>query len=402
MDLHSYLHYYDMLKKKLLVFCFLLIKENLTAQTNLLYMAEFTKASFFPELELNKVQHEFTSNGLKITGKSGVVQLKKAYSLGERLVKYQLLFAKDTKAVFQSSSGDLKLLIDVPQQMMQLQTSPIAGKKIDINDRDEYLLEIRRNYQQTTITLSNFSSGESTVLEINGDGSGGVGTGAIREERFIVHHWDHYCFGLLDGSALLVKQMVVQSLESDLTLLIYGDSQSQPEGYFPAKDFHLSWTQLVMQQVKGKSISSGRGGATIKDLKERINNELPYLKARYVMVTIGTNGGNTEENLSQLVEYIMAQHSIPILNNIASNESGTQVEINRIIDKVRIKYGIKGVRFDIATSISGDGKEVDKSTMWLEDYTAVNGWGHIYHHPNVKGSRKMYLQTLLDVPEIYE
>ncbi len=73
-------------------------------------------------------------------------------------------------------------------------------------------------------------------------------------------------------------------------------------------------------------MSSGRGGTTIKELTERIKNELPFLKAKYVMVTIGTNGGNTEKNLSELVEYIISTKSIPILNNIPSNESGTQVK----------------------------------------------------------------------------
>ena len=38
--------------------------------------------------------------------------------------------------------------------------------------------------------------------------------------------------------------------------------------------------------------------------------------------------------------------------------------------------------------------------MWFENYT--NGWGDYFHHPNIKGSRLMYLRTLLDVPEIYE
>jgi hypothetical protein len=131
---------------------------------------------------------------------------------------------------------------------------------------------------------------------------------------------------------------------------------------------------------------------------ERIKNELPYVKAKYVMVTIGTNGGNTEENLSELVEYIVSQGSIPILNNIPSNESGSQVPINIQIEKVRQKYGIKGCKFDLATSLNHEGKQVDNTTMWFEDYD----WGKIYHHPNVKGSLQMYTRTLIDVPEIYE
>jgi len=58
---------------------------------------------------------------------------------------------------------------------------------------------------------------------------------------------------------------------------------------------------------------------------------LERIKAKYVLVTIGSNGGNTEDNLSELVEYILLQGSIPILNNIPCNESGTQQEANRLI-----------------------------------------------------------------------
>lgn len=117
------------------------------------------------------------------------------------------------------------------------------------------------------------------------------------------------------------------------------------------------------------------------------------------MVTIGTNGGNTERKLCELVEYIRSQGAVPILNNIPCNEHGTQVETNELIERVRRRYAIRGCRFDLATSVDRDGLQVDTSTMWREDY----GGGHVYyHHPNVRGSRLMYLRTLLDVPEIYE
>ena len=71
-------------------------------------------------------------------------------------------------------------------------------------------------------------------------------------------------------------------------------------------------------------MSSGRRG-TITMVLDYIKNELPYIDAKYVMVTIGTNGGNTEKNLTELVHYIREQGAIPILNNIPCNESGTQI-----------------------------------------------------------------------------
>lgn len=90
-------------------------------------------------------------------------------------------------------------------------------------------------------------------------------------------------------------------------------------------------------------MSSGRGGTTIDELLERIRNELPYVRAKYVMVTIGTNGGNTERKLCELVEYIRSQGAVPILNNIPCNEHGTQVETNELIERVRRRYAIPGL-----------------------------------------------------------
>lgn len=242
-------------------------------------------------------------------------------------------------------------------------------------------------------------SGDSEEIAARMDGIGGYGAGVIQMGFNVGMQHDYYCFGLEEGSQLLVKQISVVSPQCDLTLMIYGDSITEPENYYPAKDYTNSWVQLIMRHVKGKSMSSGRCGTTINELLERIKHELPYVRAKYVMVTIGTNGGNTEENLGALVEYIQSQGAIPILNNIPCNEHGTQIPVNEMLEKVRQKYGIKGCLFDIPTSVYFDGKEVNTDTMWYEDYGPGNAF---YHHPNVKGARLLYYRTLLDVPEIYE
>ncbi|MDR1517494.1 MAG: SGNH/GDSL hydrolase family protein [Dysgonamonadaceae bacterium] len=286
---------------------------------------------------------------------------------------------------------------------MSIATIPVTLKKVEfLKPEREYLVEISHLYQKAKVRIADVLTGQAEELDVVNDGPGGVGVGAIQTGFSVGMQWDYYCFGLQEGSSMLVSQISVQAFQCGFTLLLYGDSITQPEGYFPANDFLKSWTQLIMGRVKGKAASSGRGGGTIDDLLERIKNELPYVKAKYVMVTIGTNGGNTEGNLCELVEYIQAQGSIPILNNIPANEHGTQNEVNALIEKVRKKYGINGCRFDLPTSLNNDGKEVDKSTMWHEDYTNINDWGHYYHHPNVKGSQLMFLQTLIDTPEIYE
>jgi hypothetical protein len=67
-------------------------------------------------------------------------------------------------------------------------------------------------------------------------------------------------------------------------------------------------------------------------------------------------------------------------------KSGTQTGINQVIGQVRQKYGVSGCRFDLATSLAGDGKEVDKSMMCWENYT--NGWAKFIITPTKKAGRK--------------
>jgi hypothetical protein len=345
---------------------------------------------------------QFIADGLNITQKGNIVKLNKFYALAERMVQYKVKFASDAKAVFKSSEGDFNAYIDVPNKRISIATNPVTEQTVDFLQGDrEYLVEIYHIYQTAKVRIVDMQTGKEAEISATHDGGGGCGAGALQVGFSVGMQWDYYCFGLESGASMLVKQMTVFALKNKVKVLIYGDSVTQPEGYFPTNDFPKSWTQRIINQLGGNAMSSGRGGGTIATVLQYIKNELPFVKTKYVMVTIGTNGGNTEANLSELVEYIKAQGAIPILNNIPSNESGTQKEFNPLIDQVRRKYGIKGCKFDLATSLNGDGIEVDKSMMYWEDYTGSYGW-QIYHHPNDKGGQQMFERTRQDVAEIYE
>lgn len=371
-----------------------------THPTTILYNQVFNDKGKAPDLMINEGAAIYKTEGLSITKHNNLVKLNRFYALAERTVRYRVKFSADAKAVFQSDKGDFRAYIDVPNKRIGMHLNFPREKKIEfLNSDHEYFVEVTRHYNTSSIKIIDLYTGEEVEVKATNDSTGGYGVGVVNLGVSVGRQYDYYCFGLEAGTELLVKQMTVVAGASNLKLLIYGDSITEPEGYFPADIFDQSWVQLILKQVKGGAISSGRGGTTINELLERIKNELPYVKSRYVMVTIGTNGGNTEKNLSELVEYIISQGAIPILNNIPSNEHNSQVEVNAVIEKVRQKYGIKGCMFDIPTSLAHDGKEVDTSTMWHEDW-GINGT--YFHHPNVKGSRLMYLRTLIDVPEIYE
>lgn len=365
-----------------------------------LYQRLLNQKEPYPELLISGPgDTRYGSDGLKVSGAGSRVRLNRYYSLASRFIRYHVRFSANTHAVFESDKGDFRAYIDMAAKQIRMAPLPEEGKTAGFLDAGhDYIVEIHRDYQQSKIRVIDQNTGESAEIAATRDGRGGSGKGAEGPGFPVGLQYDYYCFGLVSGDPLLVKQIGVYSGAGDVSLLIYGDSITEPEGYYPTADFPQAWTQQVIRAMKGKALCSGRGGTTIVQLLERIKNELPYIKARYVMVTIGTNGRNTEENLGELVEYIRSQGAIPILNNIPANESGTQVAVNAVIEKVRQKYGIKGCKFDLVTSIDKDGREVDKTTMYREDYETKQ----IYHHPNVKGAGQMFQRTRIDVPEIYK
>lgn len=378
------------------------VKATCVNETHAILYEEFINCdNTIPELLLNGVA-QYDEEGLNVIGRDNTVQLDKFYALGERKVQYTIVFSADAKAIFRSSEGDFNAYVDVPNKRISIATYPAIEQSVDfLEANQEYLVEVYHIYQKAKLRITDIYTGKFAEVEAEHDGQGGAGKGVLQQGFSVGMQWDHYCFGLISGVSMHVRKISVIALKKRVKLLMYGDSITQPEGYFPSSDFSLSWTQQILHKLKGNAMSSGRGGAQIGMILNYIKNELPYIEAKYVMVTIGTNGGNTEENLSQLINYIKAQGAIPILNNIPCNESGTHIENNKLIEQVRNKWRINGCKFDIATSMNGDGIEVDKSLMYWEDYSNSYGW-QIFHHPNEKGGQKMFERTLIDFPEIYE
>lgn len=365
-----------------------------------MFDARFDEGQRPSELQLTP-EASYGAEGLALKAGKDAVMLDKYYALAQRMVRYRVRPSADAVLAFRSSTGDFNAVVDVPGRKISILTAPAIEAAAPFLEGDrEYDIEIYHIYNKAIVRVKEVSGkGAAEAVAVN-DGKGGCNSGQLQEGFAVGMQWDHYCFRLSAGAGVTVSRMTVLSLKKKARLLIYGDSITQPEGYFPAANFKDAWTQRIIAREGFNAMSSGRSGCNINDLLVFIRNELPYIKARYVMVTIGTNGGNTYENLTELVQYIKSMGMIPILNNIPCNESGTQIPCNEVIAKVRADQGIKGCLFDIATSLAGDGKEVNKSMMFHEDLVKELNWD-VYHHPNWDGGKAMFERTLVDTPEIY-
>lgn len=334
----------------------------------------------------------------------GNARLKKFFSIENRTALYLVLLSSDTVAGFgtrEYTNFDVntEVIVNIPNKTVQLNGFSAEPCSF-LTGGHFYAFELSKKYEVLAIKLTDMNTGDVFVKEYTKNGTGGAGEGAVGTDNGVPMQYDTYCCRTVSGTNLILNKMVVKCETADVVL--YGDSITEPEAYYPTDDFNKSWTQLLIANSSKKCVTSGRSGTTITQLIERIQNELPYINAKYCVVTIGTNGGNTEANLTTLIRIIKKNGAIPILNHIPcfDNNGDTTgfITRNALIDTVRANENIKGCNFDLATSLNYDGQAVNPDMMWLETYSG----GAVYrHHPNVKGSAAMLAQLKNDVPEIF-
>lgn len=369
-------------------------QDTASVATNILYNREFNSGADIPEW-IGVSSANVDDEGIEIS--SGAI-LNKDYGLAQRKLSVFCTFTNTTLAKITSyATEDTILLIDCTNKTFNLNN--LESVSISFFDAShKYNVIIERDYQKMNVSIIDMFTGDIAEHTYVNNGTGGVGQGAEGVAYITGMLHDFPRFDCVSGGSWHISKLQVLAKASNYDVMFYGDSITEGEAYFPTDKFPKHWVQQIISKSTLKCVASGRGGGQISGVISRIANELPFVKSKYVVVTIGTNGGNTEENLSQLIEYIISVGSIPILNHIPCNESGTQVAVNALIDTVREKYGIKGADFDLCTSLAGDGVSVNTEEMWWENYSSTN---NVYHHPNVKGSTAMLAQALKDIPEIF-
>ncbi|MDP9954702.1 hypothetical protein J2X97_000339 [Epilithonimonas hungarica] len=379
--------------------------------SGLLFDFKINNQEYSPDI-IDNGGGSYTIDGWVATtpGSTSRITLNRYYSLSERTFICRFVSNNTSQVNFgtvNAIGGDSSpdnYVVDFVNKLVKYKVngSYFSQSAGFLNGNNENQVEITRSYNNVTFKVTDLLTGESERISREMDGTGGSGAGSLNPTPTVIGllH-DKHCVYLSAGNLLAVKQFTVIAGKKQIDLLHYSDSTGEPEFYYPLADFPDSWIQLMKAEIEsrgGKMLVSARSSTSIDEIIDRIKNELPCVRSKFVSISIGTNGGNTESKLSELVEYIFSCGSIPILNNIPCNESGTQVAVNALINSVRNKYGIKGCRFDIPTSISYDGVDVNTDTMYWED---ISPSVQVYHHPNPIGAKLMYLRTLIDIPEIY-
>lgn len=191
-----------------------------------------------------------------------------------------------------------------------------------------------------------------------------------------------------DGSFYITNFEVATDVSASSKCYVYIVGDSLTEGDRVGNESDV-WSRKVKDSLpEGAVVVSGRCGGKIDQVIEKIDSEAKLLHPKYVMVTIGTNGGNTDENLRELMDKILSIGAIPVLNHVPMTGTGTHVSINSLIDSVLSDYPTaKCIKFDVATSINN----AIRSELYNSDNVHPNKYGHLL----------MFNQVLSDCNEIF-
>jgi lysophospholipase L1-like esterase len=340
-----------------------------------------------------------------VTALTNYLRLNKQYNADKRIMSAKVILYADTvvnlhfvRTTDNSGEGESWYQIDVPNKKLTMYKT----------DTDTRGVSLTLTSAQKNITEFNFVAGNKYMIEVEKDNWDFTlrlyDMLSANVSEVTVSGWDAgrqnntYAFSLQSGTAFKLTSFDV-SIINNPSVIFYGDSITEGVGMSsidPTNNNRLenAWA-YVLKDIIGNSINSGMGGDTSDGVIARLQSEAQFLNPKFVVVTIGTNGGtgtNTQAKYQQIINLCNSMGTTLILNHIPANYSGSVVggnaiAVNQLIDSLGVKVGCK---FDVATSINHDPSQGDDSSLFIGDNT----------HPNYLGAAEMIKRVYIDAPEI--
>lgn len=211
----------------------------------------------------------------------------------------------------------------------------------------------------------------------------------------VLGHWHDAISAYSEVASMKLFRMdIYTDVPSDHNVLMVVLGDSITEGYASGGEEYTYGQLLANCFYPSKIKVSGRCQGQIDGVIERLSSEAAPLSPKYVMVTIGVNGGNTLDKLKQLCTNIYSINSIPILNHITEcggnyNQVNTQIDdcVNYFKSQSKEIYCVK---MDIAMA---------------RNYNIANGTDpslkNDHVHPNINGHLRMYKRIKIDCPFLF-
>lgn len=217
-------------------------------------------------------------------------------------------------------------------------TDIIATKSIDSLEGDRFILEVGRKNRNIYAAVTNYTTAVRTEFMPNETNKMG---------RTYGWFYDYPAFSLIEGSIIIHK--VYETLPQNPFMVFLGDSITQGYGV----DYDKCWAKICCDYFGGGSFISARSGGTYVHMLQKLKQELPTINPKYVVVTIGTNGGSNIENMNEIRALIEDMGATPIINCIyqkPSNSAGMDLTARKALNNIILSLDVLTSRFDIATS----------------------------------------------------
>ena len=264
-------------------------------------------------------------------------------------------------------------------------TKIAATKEIDIPiiSGDMYTLLMTRESGIHTLELKNIKTGKIVTLSFRTD------TTKVNGAYYTLRSGSPSLIQL-QGTTTILKYDYLIGNFNECECLFLGDSIT--EGLQIAKEDR--WCELLNKNYfEGKSIISGISGTNSSLLLMRLNELISLgLKPKSVIVSIGTNDILSEAglnswkiNIVNIYNKIVDLGAVPIIAVPPIYNSQFYLQLGQFI----LEKGWNTLRFDIATSLNGDGT-TQNSSLFADGI-----------HPNEKGGLAMYNQAIKDLEYIF-
>lgn len=232
-----------------------------------------------------------------------------------------------------------------------------------------YTLKLERVNRAIKATLINRTTGASVSVE-SPDGAAGSGNEGMNPAGKMFDSPIWYV-----GSGTPYLQNLYATCLRRAKVFIVGDSITA--GAHTTWD--TSWAPMAAEFF-GNSLTGGRGSGDVFCCLNELRSILPVVKAKAVVVTIGTNyDSNVAKSgyvglFKSIINVIKAFGAVPVIDNVCAcdaRNTGLTI-INEVVNELKQI----GCRFDLATSINNDWEDGQNNTYYYTDKVHLNVAGN--------------------------
>ena len=338
------------------------------------------------------------SRGLAFDGTSDAalyLDMARRITFEERVTRVRLSLFSDTRFgmhwLGRDGKGGSLFTVDAAEGTLNIhrfgnEEEVEASVYFTVENGHVYVLEAVKSFRSNTFTITDEATGETASVSVSSETGSTSGGNTVEQNEFKGGRQNNV-FGLrrLSGKSPFIKSVeIAATVAPEPLMYIAGDSVT--EGDFVSETARFG--HVMASWLNGRVVYSGQSGSTIDGLMDRLSNELPVIRPKFVMLTTGTDGGNTRDKLVALVDLVRSYGAVPILNRIPLKDDGSSAEVNEVIASVCEEKDVASCRFDLATA-SGDDSSSQDRELFTEDLI----------HPNEDGHYAM-AKRLFDIPGI--